>query len=367
MISLALARLLLMGSLAMVGAPAVGMGIGVEAGAGGQPVSEEVTVTGAGEFELRGTLLLPGEGAGDRAAAVLLLPGSGPTDRNGNQPPMLVTDLLSQIAERLAAEGIATLRFDKRAAHTYAAVWPQDMADLDEFFSYENFIADATAAYRFLRGHARIDPARVAILGHSEGGLFALQIGHDLAGTGEQPAGLILAATAGRTLDDVLREQLSALLERQTPDQVVRDSYMAHVERGIAAVKQGEPIPADMPPGLTPIFNPSALQILRAYFTVDPAALAAEVRGPVLVLQGERDVQVSAERDAPRLEEALRKRPAGPDDRPGAVESALIAGASHNLKKTTGSADPGFAGPVVPEALDRITTWSHEHLGEPGR
>jgi dienelactone hydrolase len=355
MVRLALVSLLLLDALALR--------------AWAQPTSTEVTFRGAGEYELRGTLVLPAEaasGAG-RAAAMLLLPGSGPTDRNGNQPPMVVTDLLIQIADRLAAEGVASLRFDKRAAHGYAAAWPADPAEHDGFFSYENFIADATAAYRFLRGDERIDDSRVAILGHSEGGLFALQIGHDLAESEERPAGLILAATAGRPLDIVLREQLTALLEQQTSDQVVRDEFLAHVERGIAAVKDKQPVPPDMPPGLRPIFNPGVQQLLYAYFTVDPAALAAKVRGPVLVIQGERDVQISAERDAPRLEEALRKRADGGAGGPDPVETVIIPGASHNFKKPASDTDPGFAGPVVPAALDRIAAWARDLLRAPSR
>jgi pimeloyl-ACP methyl ester carboxylesterase len=242
---------------------------------------------------------------------------------------------------------VATLRFDKRAAHVYAAAWPKDAGEVNAFFSYQNFIGDATAAYRFLR--AREGVSRVAILGHSEGGLFALQVARDLAGSEERPAGLILAATAGRVLDVVLREQLAALLEKQTRDPAVREMYLGHVDRGIAAAKAGEAVPADMPAGLVAIFNPTVQDLLRAYFTVDPCALAAEVRGPVLVLQGELDAQVSAERDAPRLHEALAKR--------GEAELVVVPGASHNFKSVGSAAEPGFSGPVVTGALEAVAGW----------
>src|SRR5436309_15501621 len=71
----------------------------------------EVTFAGAGGLQLHGTLVLP-SGTKGKAPGVLLLSGSGPTDRNGNQLPQIVTDLLKQIAERLAADGYASLRFD---------------------------------------------------------------------------------------------------------------------------------------------------------------------------------------------------------------------------------------------------------------
>ncbi|MCC6660977.1 MAG: alpha/beta fold hydrolase [Phycisphaerales bacterium] len=335
----------------------------VTARAACQPVSAEVTFKGAGDLELHGTLLLPERTLGAAPAgvgAVLLLPGSGPTDRNGNQPPGFVTNLLSQIADRLAAEGIATLRFDKRAAHVYAAQWPKGADQIGEFFSYDNFVGDATAAYLFLRGGEGVDAVRVAILGHSEGGLFALQIGSDLAATGDRPAGLILAGTPGRTLDEVVREQIRALLEKQTTDQSVRDTYMAHLERGIAAAKNRAPVPRDMPPGLAPLFNPSAQKLLYSCFTIDPAGLAARVRGPVLVLQGERDSQVSAERDAPRLVEALKKRETAEGN---STELVLVPGASHNLKSVQNAGDAGIAGPAAPQALDAIAEWCKAHLG----
>jgi len=329
--------------------------------AAAQPMAQEVTFEGAGKVMLRGTLLLPAESdpPGPRHPAILLLPGSGPTDRDGNQAPALTTDLLRQIAERLAENGVATLRFDKRAVHSYAAVWPKDPAEMAEFFSFENFVADAAAAYAFLRNQDRTDPTRVAILGHSEGGLIALQIAANMADSRDRPAGLILAATAGRVLDIVVREQIAALLKQQTEDEGIRAMYMGHLERGISAAKAGKPTPDDMPPGLVALFNPSTARILHAYFTIDPAALAARVKGPVLILQGAADTQVSAQRDTPLLLGALMNRP------DTAVDSLIVPQASHNLKHVDPDAkpaSPGFSGPAVPAALDRITAWTGTHL-----
>ena len=98
----------------------------------------EVTFSGPGGITLRGTLQLP-DGAKGKVPAALLLAGSGPTDRNGNQPPALVTDLLKQIADRLATEGWASLRYDKRAVRTYAASWPKDVARQNDFGSIAKF------------------------------------------------------------------------------------------------------------------------------------------------------------------------------------------------------------------------------------
>jgi uncharacterized protein len=337
----------------------------VATSAGAQPSAPEarvVTFAGAGGLELQGTLVLPPEPEQDgaKAPAVLLLPGSGPTDRDGNQRQfMLITDLLKQVADRLAAEGIATLRFDKRAVMTYAEHWPREAKELDAFFAFENFTGDAAAAYRYLRGHERIDAERVGLLGHSEGGLIALQLASDLAGGGEAPAAVILAGTAGRTLDAVVREQIAGALEKQTQDEAVREQYMEALEKATAAVKAREEVAADLPPGLAPLFNPTVLSLLHSYFTIDPAALAGKVTAPVLIIQGEKDVQISAERDTPLLRTALMSRTAGE------CEVLIVPGASHNLKVLSVEGDQGFAGPVAPEALEKIAVWSRQHLVRP--
>src|SRR5262245_4293613 len=183
-------------------------------GASPAPAPVEVSFPGAGGLELKGELLVPGGERGARWPAVVLLPGSGPTDRNGNQPPLLVTDLLKQVAERLAADGVASLRFDKRATMAYREKWPAGAEAMSEFFSFENFVGDAAGAVAFLRGRAEVDPRLVGMVGHSEGGLIALQVAHDAVGK-DGIAALILMSTAGRTLAPVIREQIAAQLKRQ--------------------------------------------------------------------------------------------------------------------------------------------------------
>lgn len=321
-----------------------------------QPV--DVTFTGEGDLELKGTLLLP-EGEG-RHPAVLLLPGSGPTDRDGNQHPMMVTDLLKQIAERLAAEGVATLRFDKRAVRTYARHWPREPEQLDAYFAWENFVGDARSAIEFLHTRAEVDSSRIAIAGHSEGGLLALQLGRDLAGKQHAPAGLILLAAAGRTIDVVVREQITASLERASAGESESRALLGHVDAAIEAVKSGAPLSADLPRELQPLFNPTVLRLLYAYFTIDPAELAHAFPGPVLIVQGQEDVQVSSERDALRLERALRDRPKG------CTQLVVVAGASHNLKLVTEDEPYGFRGPIAEPAAEAIMEWSRVHLGAKG-
>lgn len=318
-----------------------------------QPRDLDITFSSAGQLELYGTLLLPD--AEGPHPAVLLLPGSGPTDRDGNQHPHFVTDLLKEIAEGLAREGVASLRFDKRATRRYAAHWPRQPEQLDEFFSWDNFVGDAEAAITFLHAREEIDASRIAIAGHSEGGLIALELGKRLAGTPREPVGLMLLATAGRTLDVVVREQIEASLVRAAAGPEHSRSLLAHTDAAIAAIKAREPLPADLPRQLHSLFNPTVLSLLHSYFTIDPADLAKSFNGPVLIVQGEQDLQVSAERDMSRLKAALQERTMG------RLTVAVIPDASHNFKSLAKDAQ-GFRGPVHVKAMHAILEWAGANL-----
>lgn len=316
-----------------------------------QSPGQEVAFRGAGDFELKGTLTVPAKTSGP-APAVLLLPGSGPSDRNANQPPQLITDVLKQIAERLADEGFVTLRFDKRAVHAYASQWPKDLPALNDFFSWENFVADAKAGLDFLRSRPQVDPKRAFILGHSEGGMIAVQIAGDTSGRTDAPYGLVLVATPGRTMDQLIREQVAGSLARAGIVDSMAKPYTDYVDAAIRQIKKDGTVPPDPPPGLGPLFPPSALKLLRAYFTVEPARLASKFAGPVLVVQGEKDIQVSPIRDAPPLMEALKARGKG------SAELFIVPSASHNLKSVGDpNKEPAFAGPIVPEAMNKIVDW----------
>ena len=159
-------------------------------------------------LELDGTLLLP-EGEAPEAGwpAVLLLAGSGPTDRNGDQGP-IVTGVLQQIADDLAASGIASLRYDKRSVTRYARDYPP-LEELAAFFRLQRFVDDAQRGMSLLRKRSEIDPARVGVVGHSEGAVLALM----LANGEDPPAASALLCGPGRPIATILREQIFAQLD----------------------------------------------------------------------------------------------------------------------------------------------------------
>jgi hypothetical protein len=310
----------------------------------GVPVSSrEVHFKGYGGFDLAGTLALPA-GTG-KFPAVLLIPGSGPTDRDGNEP-FIQMDVLKDIAERLQADGIATLRFDKRAVQRYSKQWPKTAAKLDDFFSWEAFVGDAAGAYDCLKTQPEIDANRLAILGHSEGGLLALEVAKT-----SHPHALVLVSTPGRDFGALILEQISQGYSAQFTDAATLKARVAQVKRIVDAVRTTGKVPPDVPAELAPVFPSYLSRYLHSTFMLDPAADAKLFDGPALIVQGQKDIQVSPDRDAPKLKSAIKNS-----------ELFYVPGASHCMKAVSGPTDPGLTGPMLPDALDKISSWLKANL-----
>jgi uncharacterized protein len=316
----------------------------------------EVQFSGKGGLMLSGTLTRPANSFSGARPAVLLLPGSGPTDRDGNSRLGITTDLHKMIAQALAAAGIASLRFDKRAIMRYKDAWPKTVPEMADYFDWPMFVADATAAYRFLKTQPGIAPDRVAIAGHSEGGLIALQIGYDLHGTPEEPAALCLLSTAGRPMGEVIHDQLADVLPKQV-DAASAKAWLAYSDAACANLAAGKPIPADTPRALMSLFNPVTVKIMAAYCRIDPAAYARDYTKNVLILNGADDTQVNPKIDAPRLLKALQNRSKGQ------VEMDIIPQASHNYKSTARGNRDAFDGPADPVMLADLTKFLRANLG----
>ncbi|MHB0804635.1 alpha/beta hydrolase [Stutzerimonas nitrititolerans] len=244
---------------------------------------------------LYGGLLLP---KSDRPLpVVLLIAGSGPTDRNGNNP-MGHNDSLKRLAQSLAKQGIASLRYDKRGVGESLALAP-DERDL----SVEAYVADAAAWIEKLQGDPRF--SSVILIGHSEGALIA-----SLAAARQPVAALITLAGSGRPIDDVLREQLQGRL----PPALLASSHYLIDE--LRAGRTHQPVPE----ALEVLFRPSVQPYLISLFRQDPAQAFAQADAPALIIQGTHDMQVGIE-DARALQ---RSRPD--------AELALISGMNHVLR-----------------------------------
>jgi uncharacterized protein len=304
-----------------------------------------VRFTGSDGAELVGTLLLPIWSELEKVPGVVLVAGSGPTDRDGNNA--LVADridLLKQIAELLIEAGIASLRYDKRGIGASTSKPHGSVAELERFFSWENFVGDVVAAQAELVKHDEIKSYATALLGHSEGGLLVLAAAPAI--TKNPPHAMVLIATPGRKLVDILRAQIG----RGAPNLV------APADRAIAAIEATGHVPTDLPRELGALFPPYAGPFLRQLLAFDPAQALMASRLPCLLLQGAADRQIVPMDDVQPLIDALGKR-----DAPG--EAVIIPAASHNLKVSPWPTDTGFAGPIAPAAAAKLVSWMKQVLG----
>ncbi len=263
---------------------------------------------------LRGSLRLP-ETPGPHPVA-LVIAGSGPTDRDGNQPRFL-SDAYKQLAQALAAEGIATVRYDKRGIAASRGAGPAEK-DL----RFDLYVDDAVAWVARLRGDKRF--SRVAILGHSEGSAIAALA----AGRARVDAVVSIAGLASRA-SDTLRTQLRPKLPPPLYEKA---------ERILVALEKGED-PGEVPPELAALFRPSVQPYLASWFRVSPAGAYAKLAVPVLVVQGDADIQVG-------VAEAKALAAAAPK-----ATLEVVPRMSHMLKAVTDEPDSqmkGYTDPSVP-------------------
>jgi len=248
----------------------------------------EVTV-GTGEWTLPGTLSVPA-GPGPHPA-VVLVHGSGPNDRDETMGP---NKPFADLACGLASRGVAVLRYEKRTKQHA----PKLMAARGPFTVKDETLDDAREAVKLLRATPGIDPKRVFVLGHSLGGMLAPRLGR------EDPAlaGLIVLAGNSRPIEDLILEQL-AYLAAQGGGSEAEKKQLEEIRAEVAKVKALRPEQANAAEMV--MGAPAAYWLdLRGY---RPAEVARDLKHPMLVLQGERDYQVTMA-DFKIWQETLRVR-----------------------------------------------------------
>ncbi|MGW2378406.1 alpha/beta hydrolase family protein [Kitasatospora sp. NPDC001683] len=296
-----------------------------------------------------GTLHIPQGPANARMPAALLLPGSGPTDRNGNQPPRLMPDTLSDLAQLMGDDGIMTLRYDKYATgRTGLGSHANDPGGLD----LNAFVQQATAAYQFLAAQPGADPDKLLISGHSEGALMALEVDQDPK-PAPAPAGLALLEPQGMRLLDLvtlqLEQQVDAAVSAGQLDPTQAATVKTAVTGGVAAIRAGRPADTTgMPDPIAAVFQDlnSDLKFTRTDDEVNPADLAAKVRSAtkVMVTCGTADTQVPCSSTGP-LVDALKTAGTGG---PGLV---TLQDVTHLLQPAGSPATTNTLAPAAQQAI----------------
>ena len=234
---------------------------------------EETRVSvSSGEITIHGTVLRPDD---EDRPLLIIVAGSGPTDRDGNSAMLPgPNDSLKQLAQALARNGIASLRYDKRGI---GASRPEGFSEADLTFTDQ--VDDLAAWIEWARKQPGVSSIHLA--GHSEGGLVVLTA----TGTGRVSVdGVITIAAPGRSFDKLTLEQLRESLGETS-------ALYAAARNAFAALKNGEPVP-DVPPELAALFRPSVYPYLRSVIPLEPQELAAATRAPILVVTGDQDLQV---------------------------------------------------------------------------
>jgi uncharacterized protein len=271
--------------------------------------------------------------------AVLLIAGSGPTDRDGNTPLIRGTvGTLQTLADWLSADGVASLRYDKLdSGRTGLGPYTERPGSI----GIAPFEAEAAAALRFLARQPGTDPARLGVIGHSEGALFALLLATDAdpGDSGSVPpvhALGLLEPLAHRYLD-IIATQIDVQVAAAKRARLYTAKQASAVTRALTTaidqLRKTGTVPSGLPSALATVFSPVNARFLSQADRYDPATLAARLAPstPVLVTCSNADLQVTCG-EVRHLLAGLARPPASTDFVP-------LTGVDHVLKQdSTGSA-----------------------------
>ena len=271
--------------------------------------------------------------------AIVLVGGSGPGDKDettGDDKPFL------DLATGLAARGIATLRYDKRTRDYPRSIDPATFTPTLEY------VPDAVAAVHLLQARAEIDPRRIFLLGHSQGGTYAPLI----AQTAPDIAGIILAAGAAAPYGPTLVRQYSYLA-------TLPGAIGANARAGLPAARLAERQvdSADLATvnpttQLSPVLGGTGPAYWLDYRRYHPVATANAIRQPILILQGGRDYNVTVADDLHRWLSGLAGRAHVTVHEYPAADHALIDGTG-----PPSPADYDHPSHVDPAVIADIASW----------
>ncbi|MEV6136770.1 alpha/beta fold hydrolase [Nocardia sp. NPDC051990] len=313
--------------------------------------SEDVTYRN-GDITIAGTLTRP-EGNGP-FPAILMISGSGPQDRNeelmGHKPFLLLADTFTRA-------GYAVLRTDDRGVGGTSG-------KLDDA-TYNDLTDDAAAGVRFLRARLNIDPARVGLFGHSEGGYLAPVV------ASRPDSGVAFAILmAGPSVPgwEVLIEQNRALLGGGGASQSQIDDQVTYITNWTNLIRRGDLAAAkdlayrhneSLPPNQrasAEVLDAYNTTYMASFITYDPAPALSALRIPVLAFFGSKDMQVLATQN----EQPMRDRLAADPDATVHVFPDL----NHLMQPANSGLPSEYSAietTIAPDVLTYTTSWLTQH------
>lgn len=226
--------------------------------------------------QLFGTLTTPD--LKTKHPVALIISGSGPTDRNGNNPTMK-NNSLKMLAEALAKNGIASLRYDKRGIGE-----SKPSAISEQTLVFENYTEDAKSWINLLKQDSRF--SKIIVIGHSEGSLIGMI-------AGAKANKFISIAGPGESADKLIKTQIASKSNKELNDLTFPI---------IDSLKSGNTV-KKVDPMLNSLFRASIQPYLISWFKYDPQTEIKKLNVPILVVQGNQDLQVTV-KDAELLSQA---------------------------------------------------------------
>lgn len=312
-------------------------------------------------IRLAGTLTIPS--GKDPFPAVLLISGSGPQDRDetvfGHKPFLVLADYLTR-------RGVAVLRVDDRGVGGSTGSTAES--------TIREMTEDVLAGVRFLKGRSEVNPARIGLIGHSEGGLIA-----PLAAARSKDVAYIgLLASPGLPGDEILLRQtvdvlqstgtseadiertrslnarVYAAMREESDSAALAQRARAILTEALAAQSPEAQRQAGMQADIDRQVGLITSRWFRTFVVYDPRPALRSVTCPVLVLHGEKDIQVSAGDNQKEILQALAE---GGNNR---VTASILPGLNHLFQTATTGAIGEYGTieeTIAPKALDAIGTW----------
>ncbi len=302
--------------------------------------TESVVSFQTADSNIVGNLTIP-EGKGP-FPAVIVLAGSGPFDRNGDVDPrsgeaFKLSSTYKDIAYALAQEGFVTLRYDKRGVGNSTG----EGGDFPE-----PSLRDLKAAVAFLKDNPSVDPKRIALVGHSLGGLWALM---EAAGN-DSIAAVCVMATPAKPFSEVIIEQIEGLLKLEGANETAIAQTVEKQRALYEQLRSGGLDPATYPEPVR-----SQLEFLKAMMDISGADYAKEIKCPALILQGEKDLFTVIPQESQELKEAFIE--GGNKD----VKLVTFPNLDHMFRPTPGQPSPQLyyedRGPIPPDVVNTIADW----------
>src|SRR5689334_19311205 len=305
-----------------------------------------------------GTLEIPAHRSGQHLAAALLLAGSGPTDRDGNQPSGNITpQTLKLVAGVLAQQGIMTFRFDKYfTGQTGAGAFASAPGAID----LNAYIRQADYAYDYLIAQPQVNKQRMLVVGHSEGGFYAMLVADTVS---THPAGLALLEPQDQRILSLvalqLDEQLNVAVKQGQLSLPAAQQQAQGISNAIAQFRAGEQVDTtgllpQIVQQLTPeLLTPANAKVSRTDDEVSPVDAAAKVPPGtrVLVTDGTADTNIPVSTISPLASALNAAETTGPGLK-------VLTGINHDLHA---QGTPDNDAVLAPSVVAAIKAWAQPY------